>query len=380
MSQTNTNKHKFSRRNFLKNVGLGVGVLGLGGCMDNGNNPILSKGGKTMPDDIPSVAQAYRDYFDIGAAVSPESIISHEKLLKKHFNSITAENCMKMGAVHPAGETWDFDAADRLVKFAQQNRMKIRGHTLIWHKLSPDWIFQDQNSVNVSAEVLLGRMKDHITAVLDHFRGEIYCWDVVNEAVADEGDELLRISPWSDIIGPEYIAKAFQFAHAVDPEVLLFYNDYNATIPHKRDKILRLLKQLKDQGAPIHGLGLQGHWTIHHPSRDEIRRALDLYSQLDLQIQITELDLSVFRHGDHRQDLKSPTEQMLRLQEEYYVDIFEIFRQYKGLITSVTLWGVADNHTWLDNNPVKNRKDWPLLFDAHHQPKKFLPRLVDFTD
>ena len=181
---------------------------------------------------------------------------------------------------------------------------------------------------------------------------------------------------WLEIGGEEFIARAFQYAHEADPDALLFYNDYNESDPVKREKIYTLVKSLLDRDVPIHGVGLQAHWNIESPSLDDIRAAIERYASLGLKLHITELDMSVFMHDDKRTDLKAPTEQMLEKQAERYRQIFDLFKEYKGHITSVTFWGVADNYTWLDNFPVRGRKNWPLVFDLEGKPKQSFWEIV----
>src|SRR5688572_3230059 len=209
----------------------------------------------------------YKDYFNIGVAVSPRALKTDEAgLIVKEFNSLTAENAMKMGPIHPKENEYYWKDADSIAAFAEKNSLKMRGHTLCWHQQAPRWMFVGENGAPVSKEVLLARLKDHITTVVKRYKGKVYAWDVVNEAVSDSRDTFLRNSVWLKICGEEYIAKAFQWAHEADPDALLFYNDYNEISSVKREKIYKLVKSLKDAGVPIHGVGLQGHWAVNEPS------------------------------------------------------------------------------------------------------------------
>ncbi|GMK37650.1 beta-xylanase [Paenibacillus sp. CCS19] len=314
--------------------------------------------------------EAFQQHFLIGAAVNPRTIQAQRELLAYHFNSITAENEMKFERVHPTEDQYTFDAADQLVAFAKSNGMGVRGHTLVWHNQTSPWMFTNEDGSTVDRDTLLARMKSHIETVVSRYKGEIYAWDVVNEAVSDNGDELLRPSKWLDIIGEDFIAKAFEYAHAADPDALLFYNDYNESNPVKREKIYTLVKSLLDKGVPIHGIGLQAHWSLYHPAIDEIREAIERYASLGVKLHITELDVSVFQHEDRRTDLVAPTEEMLALQAERYKQFFQVLKEYSEHITSVTFWGAADDYTWLDGFPVRGRKNWPFLFDTAHQPKQ----------
>jgi endo-1,4-beta-xylanase len=331
-----------------------------------------------MAVEIPSLSKVYQEFFNIGAAVNLSTIESQESLLAKHFNSITAENDMKFIEIQPAQGQFTFEKSDQLAAFAKKNGMKMRGHTLVWHNQTPDWVFLDDNGDNVDRETLLQRMKDHINTVMKRYKGTIFCWDVVNEAVTDEGPELHRPTKWLDIIGEDYIEKAFEFAHEADPDALLFYNDYNESNPQKREKIYKLVKSLVDKGVPIHGVGLQAHWNLVNPCLEDIRTAIERYASLGLQLHLTELDVSVFNHEDKRTDLTEPTPEMLELQAERYHQIFHLLREYRDSITSVTFWGAADDYSWLSDFPVKGRRNWPFLFDENHQPKDSFWKVIQF--
>lgn len=320
----------------------------------------------------------YTGYFDIGAAVNLETIESQRDLLTTHYNSITAENDMKFERLHPYDGIYRFEAADRIVDFAAANRMKVRGHTLVWHNQTPDWVFAGKNGDLTDRGTLLARMKEHITTVVKRYKGIVYGWDVVNEAIEDKSGVWLRSSRWLDIIGEDFIDKAFEFAHEADSRAMLFYNDYNECQPEKRDKIIRLIRRLKDRGVPIHGIGLQGHWNLYEPGLDDIRAALEQYAALGLKLQITELDMSVFRFDDRRTDLLAPTPEMEELQVERYERVFALFREYRDVLTAVTFWGVSDDYTWLDHFPVRGRKNWPFLFDVNHKPKLSFRRITEF--
>ena len=325
-----------------------------------------------------SLCRSYANFFPIGAAVCPSVIKTHEDILKKHFNSVTPENYMKFLLVHPEEDKWQFENADAIVDFAVANRMKVRGHTLVWHNQVPDWVFLDKKGNEAGRDLLLARMQEHISIMMQRYKKQVYCWDVVNEAVEDKESQQLRQSKWLKIIGTDYIEKAYEFARKADPEARLFYNDYNCTSPEKSKKIYNLAKRLKDNGNLIDGIGMQGHWNIYEPSFDNIMDTIDLYSSLGLKIQITELDLSMFIANDNSREHKKPTDEMIWLQQERFEGIFKIFRDYRDVITGVTFWGVADDHTWLDDFPVKDRKDWPLLFDMQHKTKKAFAGVVNF--
>jgi endo-1,4-beta-xylanase len=243
----------------------------------------------------------YRNYFPIGVAVAPGNLKTDEaNLILEQFNSLTPENAMKMGPIHPEENRYFWNDADSIVAFAQAHGLRVRGHNLCWHNQTPRWLFRDSAGNNVSKEILLQRLKDHITTVVNRYKGKIYAWDVVNEAISDKADEYLRPSLWYQICGEDFITKAFVYAHAADPDAILFYNDYNEINPIKREKIYKLVKSLKDAGVPIGGVGLQGHWAINEPSREQLDSTIKKISDLGVKIQITELEISVYPK-EHKQ-------------------------------------------------------------------------------
>ena len=327
-------------------------------------------------DSSKGLKDYFAKYFTMGVAVSPRSLKTDEAgLILKNFGSVTPENAMKMGAIHPRENDYFWNDADSIVAFAQRNHLKIRGHNLCWHNQAPRWMFTNAAGDTVSKEVLLQRLKDHITTVVNRYKGTIYAWDVVNEAISDKTDEYMRNSAWYRICGEEFIAKAFEYAHAADPDALLFYNDYNEINPVKREKIYQLVKGLKDAGVPIHGIGLQAHWAINEPSEDELNKTISKFAGLGLKVQITELDISVYNKEhtvrekiaeDSNTDFSAEKESK---QIEMYTRCFKVFEKYKKSITGITFWNISDRGSWLDNFPVRGRKDYPLLFDKNLQPK-----------
>ena len=329
-----------------------------------------------MNNKVPNLHEAFNEIFRIGAAVSTKTIRSEGDFIARHYNSITAENQMKFEEIHPEEDRYTFEAADEIMDFALQNGIAVRGHTMVWHNQTSDWVFESPSGGPASRELVLLRMQEHIRTVASRYKGRVYAWDVVNEAIEDKAELVMRSTKWLEILGEDYIRYAFEAAHEADPNALLFYNDYNETEPVKRDKIYNLVRSLKEKGVPIHGIGMQGHWNIHGPSLDEIRQAIELYASLDLELHITELDLSMFHFDDRRTDLTVPTEQMVELQQQRYEEIFGLFKEYRDVITSVTFWGAADNYTWLDNFPVRGRKNWPFLFDGEFQPKQAFWRVI----
>lgn len=367
----------------LKQLFIAGGVLLLFSCKETKH---IQSQDQSQSETTKGLKDYYKDYFTIGVAVSPQALRNPEqqKLILEQFNSLTPENAMKMGPIHPRENEYNWRDADSIVAFAQRHHLKVRGHNLCWHSQAPAWMFVDAQGKDVSKEVLLQRLKDHIYTVVNRYKGAIYAWDVVNEAISDKPDEYLRPSKWLEICGEEYIAKAFQYAHEADPNAQLFYNDYNEITASKREKMYRLVKSLKDAGVPIHGLGLQGHWAVNEPSKAQLDSTLKRFSELGVKLQITELDISVYPKEHERRDRRPEdsdtafTGAREQKQIEVYKYSFELFRKYKKYITGITFWNISDRGSWLDNFPVRGRKDFPLLFDRNYQPKKAYWEVVRF--
>ena len=327
----------------------------------------------------------YRDYFPIGVAVNPRMVQPgpDADLIRAQFNSLTPENAMKMGPIHPEESRYFWRDADAIVDFAQQNKLKVRGHTLCWHNQTPRWFFTDSTGNQVGREVLLARLKQHISDVVGRYKGKIYAWDVVNEAVPDTGKGIYRRSKFYEIIGEDYLEKAFQYAHEADPSAQLFYNDYNTESASKRERIYQLVKKLTEKGVPINGVGLQGHWSIYEPTAAELAESITKFASLGLKVQITELDVSVYPKEHERRekrvtDKSEFTPAMNDKQAAHYKMLFDVFRKHRNVITGVTFWNLSDKSSWLDNFPIPGRKDYPLLFDQDGKPKKAFGQVVNF--
>jgi endo-1,4-beta-xylanase len=327
----------------------------------------------------------YKNYFSIGVAVSPRALQTDEAgLILQQFGSMTAENAMKMGPINPEENRYNFVGGDSIAAFAKRNNLKLRGHTLCWHNQTPRWFFTTATGDTVTKEVLLQRLKDHITTVVTRYKDVIYAWDVVNEVISDNPTEFYRNSAFYRICGEDFIAKAFEYAHAADPKAILFYNDYNEINAVKRGKIIKMVKDLQAKGVPVHGIGLQGHWAVNEPSREQLDKTLDDFSKLGLPMQITELDISVYPKEHNARDRKASdydttfSAEKQAKQSEVYKMCFELFRKYKKSITGVTFWNISDRSSWLDNFPVRGRKDYPLLFDKYLKPKEAFDAVVKF--
>ncbi len=330
---------------------------------------------------------AFDGIFLIGAALSERQFSGQDTnsvlLIKTHFNSITAENALKWQRIHPQPGEYEFELADKFVEFGEQNGMVIIGHTLVWHHQTPRWVFRNENGEPVDRETLLARMREHIHTVVGRYKGRIKGWDVVNEALEEDGR--LRQSPWLRIIGEDYIAKAFEFAHEADPDCELYYNDFSLENKPKRDGAVALVKKLKAQGVPITGVGLQGHYTMDWPSKKQLADTIRAFTELGVKVMITELDIDVLPRPDRHRgaDLmvryqvdpklnpytSGLPERMQKALAKRYADIFEVFVQHRHAITRVTFWGVTDGQSWLNYWPMPGRTNHPLLFDRNYEAK-----------
>lgn len=319
-----------------------------------------------------SLKEKYINYFDVGVAVNQNTVKSHSDIITKHFSSITCENETKYASVTLGKDYYDFKTSDMMVDFAVGNKLAIRGHTFVWHNQTPHWVFE-----NTDRAGLLKRIKNHIEVVGGRYKDYIDSWDVVNEAVEDKRDMVLRQTKWLEIIGERYMDEVFLMAKELLPNNMLFYNDYNESDSEKSIKIYQTIKGMKERGIPVDGIGMQCHWNIYEPTLDKVKRAIELYSSLGVRIHITEMDVSIFEFNDHSRLDKLP-KAIEEKQAKVYGDFFKLFREYREVIDCVTLWGIADDQTWLDHFPVVGRKNWPLLFDENQNPKEALYRIMEF--
>lgn len=327
------------------------------------------------------LCETYDNHFKIGAAVNLDTLSHDKELILRHFNTITVENAMKFENAHPQKNTFNFKELDIIANFAREHNIQMRGHTLVWHNQTPDWVFKnDDGNTDVTREELIKIMKDHIEKVMNRYKDVVVAWDVVNEAIEDKKNHLLRESKWLKIIGEDYIEIAYKHAMKIDPHAQLVYNDYSLIDPNKRKKSRKLIDYLRTNGVKIDAIGIQGHWNIKEPKVEKIKDALEYYKNMNLKIHITELDLSVFTENDRRLDLEKPETGMLEMQAEKYSQLFSLFREYHSVIDSVTFWGVSDYYTWLDNFPGKERSTWPLLFDKNGEPKPSFWEVINFNE
>lgn len=332
------------------------------------------------------IKDAFQDSFMIGMAGDVPARYSEVELTAatKHFNAVTPENCMKPEGVHPEESRWQFEAPDALVEWAQKNQMSIHGHTLVWHAQTRDWFFEGGDR-----DVVTQRMKDHISTLVGRYKGKIQSWDVVNEAISDGGNdetgktEHLRDSKWLQTLGTEFLTLAFKFAHEADPDATLYYNDYNIESGPKHASSMVLLKRLLSEGAPVHAVGIQGHWRSGSVPFDDIDKAISDYASLGLKVSITELDVTIrgasggqFGGGPGRRGQRNTTPasmEDLNRQAEDYAKLFAIFVKHKDVIERVTFWGLHDRRTWRFGQH-------PLILDANSQPKPAYAAIVKNPD
>ena len=295
-------------------------------------------------------------------------------IVASQFNTITPENILKWQNVHPAPDRFAFDAADRYVDFGEAHGMEVIGHTLVWHQQTPAWIFAGRNGRPADRDTVLDRLRDHIHTVVGRYRGRIHGWDVVNEALNDDGS--LRKTVWLDAIGDDYIAKAFELAHDADPRAELYYNDYDLWRPAKRAAALRIVRQLRDRGLRIDGVGEQSHWKLETPTVPEIDATIADISGAGVKPMLTELDVDVLppAANPYTNGLPQPIHQQLGRR---YADIFRLVVKHRDELARVTFWGVSDADSWLNNFPARGRTNYPLLWDRQRLPKPAFAAVVE---
>ena len=332
---------------------------------------------------------AYKDYFSIGVAVNMRNISNPEQIaiIKKDFNSITAENDMKPQPTEPAYGQFNWENADKIANFCRSNGIKLRGHCLMWHAQIGEWMYKDEKGDLVSKEKLFQNMKHHITAIVERYKDVIYAWDVVNEAISDGGwqggrrgmgehPSPYRNSPLYQIAGDEFIKKAFIYAREADPNVLLFYNDYNAADPGKRDRIYNMVKSMKEEGVPTDGIGMQGHYNVYGPSMEDVDAALTKYSTIVKHIHITELDIRANQEMggqlNFSRDGGNISQVVKTLQEDQYARLFKVLRKHKDVVDNVTFWNLSDRDSWL------GARNYPLPYDENYKAKRVYSIIKDF--
>lgn len=350
-----------------------------------------------------ALKNVYRDAFLMGVALNEDIVSGTDPaargLVLRHFNTITAENAMKAGPINPEPGVYNFGPADAFVEFGEKHGMFIVGHTLVWHNQTPDWFFKGKNAEPNTPQAQIERMREHIRIVAGRYAGRVQAWDVVNEVIDNNGS--YRPTTWVKAVGDgdELVKHAFKFASEYAPGTELYYNDFNAWRPAKRDGIVRMVKMLQREGIRIDGVGMQGHWGLNYPKSEYIEAAIDAYAALGVKVMITELDVDVLpltREGQiigtvmsHEQFQLEEFEEFLdpyknglpgdveRRLAERYAELFRIFYSRRDKIDRVTLWGVHDGMSWKNGYPVPDRTNYPLLFDRNKQPKPALKMILN---
>lgn len=339
-------------------------------------------------EDQLGLKEIFKDGFYIGSAVSYRQASGEEQqalpLLEKHFNSITSENMMKWGPIHPEPERYNFVSADQFVELGKNLNAFIIGHTLVWHQQTPKWVFQNEEGEILKRETLLKRMEQHIETIVGRYKGQVHGWDVVNEVFEDDGS--YRESEWYQITGRDYIFKAFQKAYEMDPEAELYYNDYNLWKPEKREAAIALAQELRDKGMRVDGIGMQGHYMLDSPPVEMIEASIIAISNAGFKVMVTELDVDVLPRP--RESEGADLNRNYALDEKYnpyatglpeniadkfakrYTDLFSVFHKHQDKIGRITFWGLHDGSSWLNNWPVRGRTNYPLLFDRDFQVKE----------
>ena len=347
------------------------------------------------PPTASSLKEAYEGAFLVGSAINEAiadgSDSSSRSIILKQFNTVTAENVLKAGPINPQPGEYNFEPADEYVAFGEENDLFIIGHTLVWHNQTPGWFFQDENGNPNTPEAQIERMRAHIETVAGRYAGRIHAWDVVNEVIDNDGS--YRPTTWVNGVGDgdELVKMAFKFASEYAPDAELYYNDFNAWRPAKRDGIVRMVKMLQDEGIRIDGIGIQGHWGLNFPKNEYIEQAIDAYAALGVKVMITELDVDVlpltkegqiigtgmFHEQFQLEEFKEfldpyadglPDEVQQQLTDRY-AELFDIFYAKKDKIDRVTLWGVKDDMSWKNGYPIPNRTNYVLLYDRNGKSK-----------
>jgi endo-1,4-beta-xylanase len=336
-----------------------------------------------------ALKEIFKDDFYIGVALNLDQIEGRDTdgiaLVEKHFNSIVAENILKWEEIHPQRNRYNFEPADKYVAFGEKNNMFVVGHTLVWFYQTPAWVFEDDSEEPLSREALLARMKDHIFTVMGRYKGKIHGWDVVNEVIVEDGS--FRKCKWYEIIGEDYVQKAFEYAREADPAAELYYNDYDYYKEPKREGIIKLIEKLKSKGIRVDGVGIQAHWFLEHPDIAEIEELVLALGKLDVKIMITEMDVGVtpfYPCDTPARDLSSfdpesqkklnpyaegVSDSVLEEQADRYAELFSLFRKYRNKFDRITFWAVHYKQSWRSYLPIRGRTEYPMLFDRMCNPK-----------
>ncbi|MDR0938555.1 MAG: endo-1,4-beta-xylanase [Mediterranea sp.] len=344
-----------------------------------------------MPDEEETtLKKAVGHHFLIGTTLNNAIVNGRDpasdRVVKRHFNAITHGYAMKFAMLHPAEGRYLFDESDAFVRYGEQNGMTVIGHCLVWHKQLPDWVVRDKDGNLVTPEALKARMREHISTVVGRYRGRVKGWDVVNEAFLEDGS--YRQSPYYEILGEEFIPLAFQYAHEADPDAELYYNDGNMAVTKRREAVVRLIGQLKARGLRIDAVGMQAHVSMNFPKVENFEKSIQAFADAGVKVMITEWDMTALPTTDTGSDGRPLTPEELDPYPEKMPDsasqawnarmkqFFDLFVKYSDVVTRVTVWGVSDIDSWLNDFPFPGRTDYPLLFDREYQPKTFVREIL----
>lgn len=350
-------------------------------------------GGKQATVKENTLKDAFGDKFLIGVAINARQVTGEDSighaLVKRHFNAIVAEDCMKSINIHPEEDRYDFEKADEFVKFGEENGMEMTGHCLIWHSQCAPWFFTDKEGKQVSPEVLKQRMKDHITTVVSRYKGKLKGWDVVNESINDDGS--WRQTKFYEILGEEYVPLAFQYAHEADPDAELYYNDYGMHHPGRREGVVKLVQSLKEKGIRIDAVGLQGHMGMDYPSLEDFEKSMTDFAACGVKLMITEWEMSALPTVHQAANISDTVafhkamnpypdalpDSVSQVWNARMKAFFKLFMKHSDVMDRVTVWGVSDSDSWKNDFPVRGRKEYPLLFDRNYEMKPFLKELME---
>ncbi|MEO5915930.1 MAG: endo-1,4-beta-xylanase [Luteolibacter sp.] len=341
-----------------------------------------------LPVQAETLREAAGGKLLIGCAIATRDLDDPEltNLITQQFNCITPEYEMMPEKLVDDHGKFTFDTADRVVGFAEKNKMPVIGHMLVWHFITRKWLFESPDGKPLPREKALENLKTYIDTVVGHYKGRIKAWDVVNEAISDKDGEYLKDTPALRAIGPDYIEKAFQFAQAADPQAALYYNDYNIEQPGKLDRTLKLIHSLREKGVKIDAVGIQGHWLLDWPPAGMIGKGVEALSAAGVKVMITEMDIDPLPRDSSGADMSQsekganpypetlPSEMQEKLAKRYGEIVSELVRH--PAVTMIGFWGTHDGRSWLNDYPVKSRTNHPLLFDRKLQPKPALDAVI----
>ncbi len=370
------------QKRFIKAIIIAVGGFVFLNCSGVNQLKTTSEG--------PSLKESFKGDFFIGTALNTaqieEKIPGAAMLVPQQFNAVTPENIMKAEIMHPEWNKYNFELSDKLVAYAKKHNIVVNAHTLIWHSQLPQFVrrIKDADSVRLF-------FNDHITKIASRYDGQVYSWDVVNEALNEDGT--MRKSIFLDKLGDDFVVEAFRLAQKAAPNTKLYYNDYNIEQPKKRAGAIALIKKIQAAGVRIDGVGIQGHWHINHLPLKDIEESILEFSALGIDVMFTELDLSVLpnprdivgadvnQRAAYEAKLNPYTaglpDSVNTVFNQRYLDFFKLFMKHQDVITRVTLWGVSDKDSWKNNWPIRGRTDYPLLFDRQMNPKEVVQQIVD---